>query len=134
MYNDVISERFQNLKNAGMITGADAVGQVGSVGSGDMIRIYLRITNGVIKDARFKTFGSVYCLVASDILCDMLKNCTIENALLIKGEAIVKALKGLPDNKMHIAELTQSVVADAIEDYHKKQERLAKTNVAKAKK
>lgn len=134
MYNEVISERFQNLKNAGMITGADAVGQVGSVGAGDMIKIYLRVVDGVIKDAKFKTFGSVYGLAASDILCDMLKNCSIENALQIKGEDIVKALQGLPDNKMHIAELAQSVVANAIEDYHKKQERLAKAKAETAKK
>lgn len=130
MYNEVISERFQNLKNAGMVTNADAVGQVGSVGSGDMMKIYLRVTNGVITDAKFKTFGSVYGLVASDILCDMLKKCTIENALLIKGEDIVKAMKGLPENKMHIAELAQSVVADAVEDYYKKLEK-AKLNAKK---
>lgn len=130
MYNEVISERFQNLKNAGMVTNADAVGQVGSVGSGDMMKIYLRVTNGVITDAKFRTFGSVYGLVASDILCDMLKKCTIENALLIKGEDIVKAMKGLPENKMHIAELAQSVVADAVEDYYKKLEK-AKLNAKK---
>lgn len=117
-----------------MITGADAVGQFGNVGAGDMIKVYLRVVDGVIKDAKFKTFGSVYGLVASDILCDMLKNCTIENALSIKGEDIVNAMKGLPDNKMHIAEFVQSVVADAIEDYHKKQEKLAKAKAEKAKK
>lgn len=132
MYNEIIQARFQNLKNAGMITGADAVGQVGNVGSGDMVRIYLRIVDGVIKDAKFKTFGSVYGLVASDILCDMLKNTRVEDALLIKSEDIVKALNGLPDNKLHVADLAQSVVADAIADYRKKLERLAaKANVKK---
>lgn len=114
-----------------MITGADAIGQVGNVGAGDMIKIYMRIKDGVIKDAKFKTFGSVYCLAASDVLCDMLKNLTVQDALTIKGEDIVKALKGFPENKMHIADLIQSVVADAIEDYHKKLEKLAK-NIAEA--
>ena len=130
MYNEIVSERFQNLKNAGMVTNADAVGQVGSVGSGNMVKIYLRIVKGLITDAKFKTFGSVYGLVASDILCDMLKNCTVENALLIKSEDIVKAMKGLPENKMHIADLMQSVVADAIDDYYKKLAR-AKLNSEK---
>lgn len=130
MYNEIVSERFQNLKNAGMVTNADAVGQVGSVGSGNMVKIYLRIVKGLITDAKFKTFGGVYGLVASDILCDMLKNCTVENALLIKGEDIVKAMKGLPENKMHIADLMQSVVADAIDDYYKKLAR-AKLNSEK---
>ncbi|MBO4726750.1 MAG: iron-sulfur cluster assembly scaffold protein, partial [Clostridia bacterium] len=85
MYNQVVSKRFLNLQNAGIVTSADAVGQAGSISSGDLIKIYLRIFNGEIVEAKFKTFGSVYTLVASDLLCDLLKNCAIENALLIKG-------------------------------------------------
>ena len=120
MYNQVILERFQNLQNAGIVTNAEAVGQVGSISSGDMIKIYLRVAKGVITEVKFKTFGNVYALVASDVLCDMLKNCTLENALLIKSGDIVKALGGLPENKMYIADLAQSVVKDAVDDYYKK--------------
>ncbi len=124
MYNSIVAERFQNLRNAGMITGADAVGQVGSVGAGNMIKIYLRIDNGVIIEAKFKAFGSVYSLVACDMLCDMLKNSPIEDALKIKSEAINDALGGLPENKLHIADYVQSVAIDAVEDYYKKLERM----------
>lgn len=130
MYNQVIFERFQNLQNTGIVTNAEAVGQVGSISSGDMIKIYLRVVKGVITEAKFKTFGSVYTLVASDFLCEMLKNSTVENALLIKNSDIVKAMGGLPENKMHIADLAQAAVADAIEDYYKKLAK-AKLNIKK---
>jgi len=120
MYNQIIFERFQNLQHAGLVSNADAVGQVGTISSGDMLKIYLRVVKGVITDAKFKTFGSVYTLVASDMLCDMLINNTVENALLIKNTDIVKAMGGLPENKMHVADLAQAVVADAIDDYYKK--------------
>ena len=120
MYNEIVSQRFQNLQNAGIVTNADAVGQVGSIGSGDMIKIYLRIVNGQITEAKFKTFGNVYALVASDIVCDLLKNRSIENALLIKSDDINKALNGLPENKLYITDLVQSVIADAVDDYYKK--------------
>lgn len=126
MYNTVVLERFNNLQNTGMITNADAVGQVGSVSSGNMIKIYLRIANGIITDAKFKTFGSVYTLVVSDIVCDLLKKRTLESALLIKSDTILKALNGLPDNKLQIVDLAQSVISDAVEDYHKK---MAKTKL-----
>ena len=128
MYDNVILSRFQNLQNAGIITNADAVGQVGSVTSGDMIKIYLRITNNVITEAKFKTLGGVYTLVASDVLCDLLRSCSLIDALSINSHDIVKALNGLPENKLYIADLIQSVIADAIEDYQKK---IAKLNVKK---
>ena len=120
MYNEVILARFQNLQNAGIVTNADAVGQVGSLSSGEIVKVYLRVSKGVITEAKFKTLGGVITLAASDVLCDLLKNRTVETALLIKSEDIVKALNGLPDDKLQIADLVQSVVADAIDDYYKK--------------
>ena len=124
MYNSVVLARFQNLQNAGIVTNADAVGQVGSIGSGDMIKIYLRIVNGTVTDAKFKTFGGVITLAVSDVLCDLLKNRPIENALQIKSDAIVKALHGLPNDKLQIADLAQAAAVDAVEDYYKKLERI----------
>ena len=120
MYNAVILERFQNLQNAGIVTNADAVGQVGSVSAGDMIKIYLRVNKGVITEAKFKTFGGVYTLVASDVVCDLLKNLTVDNALSITSDHVVNVLQGLPEDKMFIADLAQMVITDAVNDYHKK--------------
>ncbi len=120
MYNSIITERFQNLQYSGMIISADAVGQVGSISSGEIIKIYLRISNDVITEAKFKTFGNVYALVASDIVCEFLKNCTLENARKIKSSEINQAMGGLPENKLYIADLAQAVIVDAVDDYFKK--------------
>ncbi len=130
MYNDFILERLQSLQNAGMISNADAVGQVGNLGLGTVIKIYLRITNGVITEAKFKTFGGVFALVASDVVCDFLINSSIETALTIKNEDIVSAMDGLPEDKLYIADLVQSAVVDAVDDYYKKLAR-AKLNEKK---
>lgn len=130
MYNDFILERLQSLQNAGMISNADAVGQVGNLGLGTVIKIYLRITNGVITEAKFKTFGGVFALVASDVVCDFLINSSIETALTIKDEDIVSAMDGLPEDKLYIADLVQSAVVDAVDDYYKKLAR-AKLNEKK---
>lgn len=120
MYNEIILERLNTLQNAGIVTNADAVGQVGNLGLGTVIKIYLRIENGVITDAKFKTFGGVFALVASDIVCDFLINSSIETVLTIKDEDIVSAMDGLPEDKLHIADLVQSAVVDAVDDYYKK--------------
>lgn len=124
MFNEIISNRFQNLQNAGIVSGADAIGQVGSVSVGTMVKIYLRIENGVITDAKFKTFGGVIALVASDVVCDLLKNCSIENALLIKDKDIIKILQDVPSAKLQVIDLVQSAVVDAVDDYYKKLSKL----------
>lgn len=130
MYNEAVLSRFHDLQNTGIVSNADAVGQVGSVAAGNMIKIYLRIVDGVITEAKFKAFGGVFALVASDIVCDFLINSSIENALTIKSEDIINAMKGLPEDKIHIADLAQSAVVDAVDDFYKKLAR-AKLNQKK---
>jgi len=120
MYSKSILNRLQNLEYAGIVTNADAVGQVGSVALGDMIKLYLRIVENVITEVKFKAYGGVYTLVACDLLCELLINTSLETALTIKGEDIVTALGDLPKSKLHIADLVQLAVVDAIDDYRKK--------------
>lgn len=130
MYNTAVIERFQNLQNAGILTNADAVGQVGSVSVGDIIKIYLRIDHDVITDAKFKTLGGVYALAVSDVVCDLLKGCNIENALSIRNVEINRTLNGLPENKLYLADLAQAVIVSAVDDYRKRSAK-AKLNIKK---
>ncbi|MBQ7973988.1 MAG: iron-sulfur cluster assembly scaffold protein [Clostridia bacterium] len=130
MYNATILARLENLENAGIISGADAVGQVGSVVTGTMIKFYLRIQDGVITEAKFKTLGGVFALVACDIVCEFLANTDIETALTINSEDIIKAMNGVPENKLYIIDLAQSAIVDAVDDYYKKLAR-AKLNQKK---
>ena len=121
MYSNSLLKRLQNLEYAGIVTNADAVGQVGSIALGDMIKLYLRIVDeNIITEAKFKAFGGVYTLVGCDLLCDLLINTSLETALTIKGEDIITALGDLPKSKLHVADLIQLAVVDAIDDYRKK--------------
>lgn len=120
MYDASILERLKTLNYAGIVTNADAVGQVGSIATGCLMKLYLRIDNGVITEAKFKAFGGVFVLVACDILCEFLTNSSIETALSIKSDDIVAALPGLPEDKLYMAVLAQSVVSDAFDVYYKK--------------
>jgi len=120
MYDATILERLKNLEYAGIVTGADAVGQVGSIATGSLMKLYLRIDNGVITEAKFKALGGVFVLVACVILCEFLTNASIETALTIKSDDIVSALPGLPEDKLYMAVLAQSLVGDAFDDYYKK--------------
>lgn len=128
MYNEIVMQRFQNPQNAGMIINADGVGQVGNVRCGDIMKIYLRVEKGVIKDAKFKTFGCVSAIASTDVACDMIKGKTVEEALKVSNQDVVKELHGLPEVKIHCSVLAQEAIADAINDYYKKLEKEKKKN------
>lgn len=126
MYNKQILSRFQNPKNAGLIKNASGVGEVGNAKCGDIMRIYLSVENGVIVDAKFKTFGCVAAIVGTDIACDKLKGKTIEDALKISNEEILKEMGEIPTNKIHCSILAKEGIESAVKDYYKKQEKLLK--------
>ena len=123
MYNEIVMERFQNPRNAGMIINADGVGQVGNVRCGDIMKIYLRIEKGIIQDAKFKTFGCVSAIASTDVACDMIKGKTIEQALQLTNQDVINELHGLPDVKVHCSVLAQEAIAEAVKDYYKKLEK-----------
>lgn len=123
MYNEIVMERFQNPRNAGIIISADGVGQVGNVRCGDIMKIYLRIEKGVIQDAKFKTFGCVSAIASTDVACDMIKGKTVEQALKVTNQDVINELHGLPDVKIHCSVLAQEAIADAVNDYYKKLEK-----------
>jgi nitrogen fixation NifU-like protein len=114
--------RFNNgqPKNAGMIKNASGVGQVGNARCGDIMKIYLSIEKGKILDAKFKTFGCVSAIAATDMACDMIKGKTVEQALELTNQDVVNALGGLPEIKIHCSVLAKESIEAAIEDYKKK--------------
>ncbi|MDR1917455.1 MAG: iron-sulfur cluster assembly scaffold protein [Christensenellaceae bacterium] len=122
-YTDTVMARFNNgqPKNGGMIKNADGVGQVGNARCGDIMKIYLSIENGKIKDAKFKTFGCVSAIASTDIACDMIKGKTVAEALELSNQDVVDALGGLPEIKIHCSVLAKEAIEAAVEDYRKKQ-------------
>jgi len=121
MYNDKVLEVFSNPKNVGEIENADGVGTIGNASCGDIMRIYIKVENNVIVDAKFKTFGCAAAIATASIATDMVIGKTIEEALEIKNADVVAVLGGLPPQKIHCSVLAEEAIHAAVEDYRAKQ-------------
>ena len=121
MYNEKVIEVFSNPKNVGVIENADGVGTVGNATCGDIMKIYLKIDNGVITDAKFQTFGCAAAIATSSAATEMIKGKTVEEAEKLTNAAVVESLGGLPAQKMHCSVLAEEAIAEAIKDYRSRQ-------------
>jgi nitrogen fixation NifU-like protein len=117
MYSEKVMDHFMNPRNVGEIKNADGVGQVGNPKCGDIMKMYLKIEDGVIIDAKFKTFGCGAAVATSSIATEIVKGKTVEEALKITNEAVAEALDGLPPIKMHCSNLAEEAIKAAINDY-----------------
>ena len=117
MYNENVMEVFKNPKNVGEIENASGVGTVGNASCGDIMQISLKIENGIILDAKFKTFGCAAAIATSSTATEMIKGLTIEEALKVTNKAVVEKLGGLPSQKLHCSVLAEEAIKKAIEDY-----------------
>lgn len=120
MYSEKVMDHFSNPRNVGEITGADGVGQVGNPKCGDIMKMYLKIEDNVIKDAKFKTFGCGAAVATSSMATELVIGKTVDEALKITNRAVAEALDGLPPVKMHCSNLAEEAIKSAIEDYQKK--------------
>jgi len=116
-YSQKVMEHFMDPHNVGDMPDADGVGTVGNPICGDVMKIYLKIENDRIVDARFKTFGCGAAIATSSMITDLVKGKTIEEALAVTNKAVAEALDGLPPVKMHCSVLAEEGVRAAIEDY-----------------
>ena len=123
MYSEKVIEHFSNPHNVGELEGANAIGEVGNARCGDIMRMYLKIEDDVIKDASFKTFGCCAAIASSSVTTDLIKGMTIDEALKFKNAAVVDALEGLPPAKVHCSVLAEEAIKQAIDNYRKGQEK-----------
>lgn len=121
MYSEKVMDHFMNPRNVGEIEDADGVGQVGNPKCGDIMKMYLKIQNGIITDAKFKTFGCGAAVATSSMATELIKGKTIEEALMITNKTVAEALDGLPPIKMHCSNLAEEAIKSAIDDYKRKQ-------------
>lgn len=117
MYSQKVMDHFANPRNVGEIPDADGIGMEGNPTCGDAMQISIKVENGVIIDAKFKTFGCGAAIAVSSMVTEMVKGKTIEEALKISKEAVADALDGLPPQKLHCSNLGADALKKAIEDY-----------------
>ncbi|MDD5166897.1 MAG: Fe-S cluster assembly scaffold protein NifU [Candidatus Omnitrophica bacterium] len=120
-YSDKVMDHFTHPRNVGEIPDASGVGNVGNPVCGDVMRMYVKIENGIIVDAKFKTFGCGAAIATSSMVTEMVKGKTVDEALKISNRAVAEALGGLPSVKMHCSVLAEQALKAAITDYYKKQ-------------
>lgn len=120
MYSEKVMDHFMNPRNVGDIENADGVGQVGNAKCGDIMKMYLKIENNIIVDAKFKTFGCGAAVATSSMATELVVGKTVEEALEITNKAVAEALDGLPPAKMHCSNLAEEAIRSAIDDYRKR--------------
>src|SRR6185503_5079562 len=120
LYNETVMDHFINPRNMGDLKDADGVGEVGAAACGDIMKISLKIKDGKIQDARFKTFGCGSAIASSSMATERIKGRTVEEVMNFSNQEVVAALGGLPPVKIHCSVLAEEALKAALEDYLKK--------------
>jgi nitrogen fixation NifU-like protein len=120
LYNQTVMDHFMNPRNMGDLKDADGVGEVGAAACGDIMKISLKIKDGKIEDARFKTFGCGSAIASSSMATELIKGRSLEEAMNFSNQEVVNALGGLPPVKIHCSVLAEEALKAALEDYIKK--------------
>ena len=119
-YSDKVMDHFMHPRNVGEISDANGVGTVGNPICGDVMKMFIKVDNDTIVDAKFKTFGCGAAIATSSIVTEMVKGKTISEALKISNRAVAEALGGLPAVKMHCSVLAEQALRSALADYYRK--------------
>jgi len=117
LYSEKVMEHFKNPHNVGEIENADGIGHVGNPVCGDIMELYIKVKDGIIVDAKFKTFGCGAAIATSSMVTEIVKGKSLEQALKISNKTVAEALDGLPAVKMHCSVLAEDALKLAIEDY-----------------
>ncbi|NIO16862.1 MAG: Fe-S cluster assembly scaffold protein NifU [Deltaproteobacteria bacterium] len=119
-YSEKVMDHFMNPRNVGEIDDASGVGEVGNPACGDMMRLFIKVEDNVVTDAKFMTFGCGAAIASSSMLTEIIKGKTVDEVLTITNENVAEALDGLPPAKIHCSVMAEEAVKAAIEDYRKK--------------
>ena len=118
LYSEVVMDHFTNPRNVGVIENPDGVGEVGNAKCGDIMKIYLKIEDGIIVDVKFETFGCGSAIASSSMATEMIKGKPLSEAMQLTNKAVVEALSGLPAQKIHCSVLAEEAIKSAIKDYY----------------
>ncbi|MBU1118125.1 Fe-S cluster assembly scaffold protein NifU [Patescibacteria group bacterium] len=116
-YSKKVLKHFRSPHNLGKIKDADGVGEVGNLSCGDVMKLYLKVKDGVILDVKFQTYGCAAAIATSSITTDLVKGKTIDEALAMTNKEVIESLDGLPPIKIHCSLLSVDALNEAIYDY-----------------
>ena len=120
LYSEKVMDHFRNPRNVGVIENADGIGEVGNAKCGDIMKIYLKIEDGIIADVKFETFGCGSAIASSSMATELIKEKPVSEALTLTNKAVAEALDGLPAHKLHCSVLAEEAIKKAIQDYYEK--------------
>lgn len=118
LYSETVMDHFRNPRNVGVIEDADGVGEVGNARCGDIMKIYLKIRDGVISDVKFETFGCGSAIASSSMATEMIRGKPVSEAMALTNRAVAAALDGLPAHKLHCSVLAEEAIKKALQDYY----------------
>lgn len=122
LYSEKVMDHFRNPRNVGVLEDANGVGTVGNAKCGDIMKMYLKIEDDIVKDVKFETFGCGSAIASSSMATELIKGKPVEEARQLTNKAVAEALDGLPDYKMHCSVLAQEAIEAALKDYEYRQE------------
>ena len=120
LYSDKVMDHFQHPRNVGKLDDADGIGEVGNAKCGDIMRMYIKVDDGIITDCKFNTLGCGSAIATSSMATELIKGKSVKEALTLSNQAVVDALDGLPPQKIHCSVLAEEAVRAAIKDYYDK--------------
>ena len=120
LYSEKVMDHFRNPRNVGVIEDANGIGEVGNAKCGDIMKMYLKIEDGIVQDVKFETFGCGSAIASSSMATEMIKGKPLSEVRALTNKAVAEALDGLPDYKMHCSVLAEEAIKSALEDYEKR--------------
>ncbi len=121
LYNEKVMDHFRDPRNVGVIADADGVGEGGNAVCGDIMKIYLKIEDGIVSDGKFETFGCGSAIASSSMATELIKGKPLSEALKLTNKAVTEALDGLPAHKLHCSVLAEEAIRAAVKDYYGRQ-------------
>ena len=120
LYSEKVMDHFRNPRNVGVIEDANAIGEVGNAKCGDIMKMYLKIENGIVADVKFETFGCGSAIASSSMATELIMGQPVNEVRKLTNKAVAEALDGLPDYKMHCSVLAEEAIKLALDDYEKR--------------
>ena len=118
LYSEKVMDHFRHPRNVGVLENADGVGEVGNPVCGDIMKIYLKISDDTITDVKFETFGCGSAIASSSMATELIKGKPLADALALTNKAVTEALDGLPAHKLHCSVLAEEAIKAALVNYY----------------